>query len=150
MNSQLMQPLPLNHPSFSEKVVSSRAAGRRGTFDMRVQIFKDIKSHVKENSKRALDQLKFEQKKTLIKELLLRNLTQQFKHIWRMIQARSFTLSLVRNIFKQYRTFGIPARSEQAKNLEDLPIVQKKKALRVYPDTPFYQLHSNVMIFLLF
>lgn len=150
MNSQLMQPLPLSHPSFSEKVVSNRTTGRRGTFDMRIQIFKDIKSHVKNNSKRALNQLKFEQKKTLIRELLLRNLTQQFKHIWRMIQARSFTLSLVRNIFKQYRTFGISATSQVTGKLDDLQRYQKKrKALRVYSDSSLYHVHSNVMLALL-
>ena len=149
MSAQMMQPLPQNLPSFSEKVVSNRAAGRRDTFDMRIQIFKDIKDHVKNNSKKALNQLKFEQKKTLIKELLLRNLTQHFKHTWRMIQARSFTLSLVRNIFKQYRTFGMPPPAQVAKKLTDPPTDHKKrKSLRIYPDTLFYQLHSNAMLLL--
>jgi hypothetical protein len=114
--------------------------------DARIDMFRGIKRYVTKTKKEAIYQLSFEAKKIKIKEQLLRNISGSYKHIWRMFQARAVVLSLVHNILKKYRVFGIKAVS-----LNPGKAFAKKnttKPLRIYKNSTRYKVHALIMLFI--
>jgi len=114
--------------------------------DVRVEMFRGIKQYVSKTKKQAVQQLNFESKKIQIKELLLRNISRGYKHVWKMFQARAVVLSLVHNILKKYRIYGINAISLRSSQT----IVQRagRKPLRIYKDSTRYRVHASIMFFI--
>lgn len=112
--------------------------------DARFEMFRGIKRYVVKTKKEAIQQLNFEARKIQIKEQLLKNISRRFKHVWRMFQARAIVLSLVHNILKKYRIYGIKACSLRASLA--LPSKASRKPLRIYKDSKRYRVHALIML----
>ena len=116
--------------------------------DLRVKVFKEIKAQLRMKRDACVKQLLFEQTKARIRDCWLKRMSPNFSHVWKLFQAKAFILSMVRNVVKTYRVFGIAGKVVDEKRNTTGPSKQPKRRLplRMYPEDGVLYCHGVVLL----